>query len=160
MSTPSKKQVFVVERILGDIRNLLLELNMHQDDKLKDNPPNKQEIIARFQAIQAAIGRFRKFNSEFFERNGLTERELISSMNTLPKGSEAERMMEQSNQLKIDLLLSYATFFRKMYEKSKKSPLFEQGDSGGTSFISKDSQKKAVKQKFKAMSQRSKWKKM
>ena len=67
MSVPSKKEVFAVEKILGDIRHLLLELNVHKDDKLKDNPPNKEEILARFQALQAAISRFRKFNSEFFE---------------------------------------------------------------------------------------------
>ena len=158
MSTPSRKQVFEVEKILADIRSILLELNLHQDDKLIENPPNKQEILARFQAIQAAISRFRKFNSEFFEQSGLTEREIVNSMNTLPQGSEAERIMEQSNQLKIDLLLSYATFFRKMYEKSKKSPFFDQ--SGTSGLVSKESQKKAVKQKFKTMSQRAKWKKM
>ncbi len=156
MSVPPKKEVFAVEKILGDIRHLLLELNVHKDDKLKDNPPNKEEILARFQALQAAISRFRKFNSEFFERSGLTERELVDNMNRLPKGSEAERILGISNQLKIDLLLSYASFFRKVYEKSIRSPLFDQGSN----IVSKESQKKAVKQKFKTMSQRSKWKKM
>jgi len=156
MNVPPKKQAFAIENILGDIRKLLLDLNLHKDDQFKDNPPNKEEILARFQALQAAISRFRKFNSEFFERSGLTEREIVDNMNRLPKGSEAERLMGISNQLKIDLLLSFASFFRKVYEKSIKSPLFDQSSS----VISKDAQKKAVKQKFKTMSQRSKWKKM
>jgi|GEM_PF-2993405 len=159
MDIPADKQEpqqsLAIESILNDIKKLLLELNLHKDDKIDKSSANKKEIIDRFLAIQGAISGFRKFNAELFEKVGITTKELSRSANEIPKGSEAERLMAMSNQLKIEVLLSYADFFRKAHEKSKTSPMFQEGD-----LSNKASRQKAVKQKFKTMTHRSKWKKM